>query len=238
VIGQAIVQPPGSEPSPGSPVSPKQAYAGALTAQAQVVEQNTVVLVFPPTPGAFGSVVVNFRNGSAPVTLDVGYGQPLSLLPLEGRLVSTVALLSGSLYYYTVTPELAKAFQSLASSPGGGQELPVALELTEDAAVAYTCPDYKRASLLRAAFHNNGEEPIVCTAYISVNESVYNILEYLTPKSGTSCGVGDTFLNPSSTADIQLPNPVPILLPGDTIYAFAATGLLVEFSLEMLEEPL
>jgi hypothetical protein len=122
VIGQAIVtQIPAN--TAGLPMAPKQAYAGLL-GQNQTVDPNTVLVIFPPAPGNFGTIQVEFQNGSDPVTLDVGYGQPLAVFPADGRIVSTVTLVSGTLYYYTSTPDLARAFLSAAASPGGGTAPP------------------------------------------------------------------------------------------------------------------
>jgi len=101
------------------PMRKKQAYAGLVDSEPQVVERNTVLILYAPYSGAFGTVLVAFRNGSPSVPINVGYGQHFATFPCDGRIVSTVVLLSGSVNYYTTSRDLVHAFESNAVSAGG-----------------------------------------------------------------------------------------------------------------------
>jgi hypothetical protein len=118
-----------------APMRKKQAYAGLVPSEPMVVPRNTICMLFPPTPGASGIVQVNFRNGSDPLQVGVGYGEPFALLPADGQIVSTVSLVSGTVDYYYSSRDIAPGFLSQASSKGS---TPIGLEIELNATGATT----------------------------------------------------------------------------------------------------
>lgn len=100
-------------------MNPKEAYSGIVPYEPMPMRRNVVVLLYPTAPGTSGEVIVAFRNGSAPTNISIGYGQHFALFPLDGRIVSWVALVSGVVSYYVTERDLARAFLSTAASPGG-----------------------------------------------------------------------------------------------------------------------
>ena len=219
----------------------KQAYSGLVNAEPQVVAWNTVVMVYPPAPGDFGTVLVQFRNGSASTEIDVGYGQPFSVLPLDGRIVSYVQLTAGTLNYYTTSRDLAAAFQSAAASPGGAQEVSSGVLLTGTGQqVIYTCPPNARAFLYSLSIVNTSSSTVVVTLQnLRASGGVNNI----TPVAGVTvpAAVGivpGTFqLGSEPNCDLELPSDMLPLLPGDYLRAKAATGNVISVGYEYLTEP-
>ena len=239
-----------------APMQPKQAYAGALSIQPQVVQRNTVLVLHPPSPGAAGTVAINFRNGSASYQIGVGYGQPFAILPLHGRIVGTVSLVSGSVNYYTTTPELAQAFQSVAASPGG--DAVVTNVATPAISAGYTelfqVPAGVRYALLRlgivldnsdgsaasnleifnaSGLENSDVNPL-WTYAMNDSEAEY----FFSAGAGISGTMPDIYIN--TTGFQQWVAPI-VMLPGDVLGLFAsASSLGTEITVRwsVLQEPL
>ena len=94
----------------------KQAYSNIVPTDPMTIPRGVVVIVYPQVSGQSGVIQVNFRNGSTPALMYVGYGQPFVHFPVDGNIVGSIFLVSGTLNYFTTSAQLASSFASATST--------------------------------------------------------------------------------------------------------------------------